>query len=237
MSFQTVSRTLGRLSLVAFLYGAMSLDAQAGGAPQGQGPFAAVKAAAERNQAQLHKYSWIATTTVSFKGEVKDTKVESVSYGPDGQQKNVVSNDQAAKPPGLRGLIAEKRGAEMQQEVESAVALLRTYVPPNPQSLQAAVAAQNMQLVPAPPGEATLVFNNYSLPNDALTLTFAVEPKSIQTVNVSTWLDTQSKVVTLTVQFATLPDGTDHPATITLNIPSSEIQVTVVNSNYQQVVF
>ena len=237
MSFQIVSRALGRLSLVALMFGAMSLDAQAGGAPQGQGPFAAVKAAAERNQAQLHKYSWIATTTVTYNGEVKDTKVESVSYGPDGQQKNVLSNAQAPKPPGLRGLIAEKKGAEMQQEVESAVALLRSYVPPNPQSLQAAVAAQNMQLVPAPPGEATLVFTNYSLPNDALTLTFAVEPKSIQTVNVSTWLDTQSKVVTLTVQFATLPDGTDHPATITLSIPSSDVQVTVVNSNYQQVVF
>jgi len=39
------------------------------------------------------------------------------------------------------------------------------------------------------------------------------------------------------VQFATLPDGTDHPATITLNIPSSNVQVNVVNSNYQQVVF
>ncbi len=235
MSFRMFPNAIARLNAVALLC-TVALPLAAVAQPD-EGPFAAVKAAAERNQAQLHKYSWVATTTVTYNGEVKDTKVESVSYGPDGQQKNVLSNVQAPKPPGLRGMIAAKKGKEMQQEVESAVALLRSYVPPNPQRLQAAVAAQNMHLSPAPPGEATLVFANYNLPNDALTLTFAIEPKSIQTVNVATWLDSESKVVTLTVQFATLPDGTDHPATTTLSLPSSNLVVTIVNSTYQQVVF
>ena len=123
----------------------------------------------------------------------------------------------------------------MQAELESAVALIRTYVPPNPQMLQAAVAAGNMQLLASPPGVASLAFNNYSLPNDSLTLTFAIEAKSIQTINVATWLDSPSKTVTLTVQFQTLPDGTDCPATINLALPSSNLQVTVTNSNYQKV--
>jgi hypothetical protein len=169
---------------------------------------------------------------------VKNTKVESVSYGPDGQQqKNVVSDTEAQQPRGLRGMIAERKAEDIKTELESAVALIRGYVPPNPQQLQAAVAAHNMQLSSAPPGEATLVFSNYNLPGDALTLTFAIEPKSIQTVNVSTWLDSPSKPVTLTVQFDTLPDGTDHAATTTLALPSSNLQVTVTNSNYQQVMF
>jgi len=204
-------------------------------APQGQGPFAAVKAAAARNQTQLRQYSWVSTTQVSYNGEVKDTKVEAVSYGPDGQlQKSEVSDAAAPKPPGLRGEIAARKGEEMKGEVESAVALVRSYIPPDPQRLQAAVASHHMQLVPAPPGEASLVFANYNLPNDALTLTFAIEPKSIQTVDVSTWLDSPSKPVTLVVQFATLPDGTDHPANITLSLPSSSLQVVITNSNYQR---
>ena len=228
----------GAAAFAALCMLGMSLDATAGGAPPGQGPFAAVKAAAERNQAQLRKYSWVSTTQVSYNGQAKDTKVESVSYAPDGQlQKNVLSDTEAPKPPGLRGMIAERKGEEMKNELESAIALVRGYVPPDPQRLQASAAAQNMQLVAAPPGEATLAFSNYNLPNDALTLTFAVEPKSIQTVDVSTWLDEPSKVVTLVVQFATLPDGTDHPATITLSLPASNLQVTISNSNYQQVVF
>ncbi len=79
-----------------------------------------------------------------------------------------------------------------------------------------------MTMSPAPPGVATLVFANYQLPGDAMTLTFAIEPKSIQTVNVATWLDSPSKPVTLTVQFQSLPDGTNYPATTTLTLPSVE---------------
>lgn len=220
---------------VAVALWAVTLSAGAD-APQDRGPFAAVKAAAARNQAQLRQYSWVSTTQVSYNGEVKDTKVEAVSYGPDGQlQKNEVSDTAAPKPPGLRGEIAARKSEEMKGEVESAVALVHSYVPPDPQRLQAAVASHNMQLIKALPGEASLVFASYNLANDALTLTFAIEPKSIQTVDVATWLDSPSKPVTLVVQFATLPDGTDHPANITLSLPSSSLQISITNSNYQRV--
>ena len=214
------------------------LGVNAAGAPESSSsPFAAIKEAAARNQAQLRKYSWVSTTEVSYDGKVKDTKVESVSYGPDGQmQKNEIADTAAPKPPGLRGMMAERKGDEMKNEIESAVALIRGYVPPDPARLQAAVAAQNMQLLPALPGVATVAFTNYNLPNDALTLTFAIEPKAIQTTDVSTWLGDPSKVVHLVVQFATLPDGTDHPANITLSLPSSNLQVTVNNTNYEKVV-
>lgn len=212
-----------------------ALSAGAGGTAQGQGPFSAVKAAAERNQAQLRQYSWIATTQVSYDDKVKSTKVESVSYGPDGQQqKNLVSETDAPKPPGLRGRMAERKGDEIKAEIESAIALIHSYVPPNAPQLQAAVAANRMTLSPAPPGLATLVFANYQLPGDALTLTFAVEPKLIQTVNVATWLEDPSKAMTLTVQYQSLPDGTNVPSTTTLALPSSHLVVTVTNNNYQK---
>ncbi len=84
------------------------------GASADDGPFSAVKAAAERNQAQLRHYSWISTTQVSYDGNVKNTKVESVSYGLDGaQQKKLVSQTEAPKPPGLRGALAERKGEEI----------------------------------------------------------------------------------------------------------------------------
>ena len=197
--------------------------------------FVAVKAAAERNQAQLRHYSWITTTLVSYDGKVKNTKVESVSYGPDGQQQtNVVSDTAAPQPPGLRGRLAERKGDEIKAELESAVALIHSYVPPNPQQLQAAVASGHMTLSPSPPGLATLVFANYQLPGDAMTLTFAIEPKLIQTVNVTTWLDSPSKAVNLGVQFESLPDGTNVPSSTTLSLPASKLVVTVTNDNYQK---
>ena len=75
-------------------------------------------------------------------------------------------------------MIAEKKDAEDaagNRERRWLVQQLRAAESAEPAG--SPVAAQNMQLVPAPPGEATLVFSNYSLPGDALTLTFAVEPQ------------------------------------------------------------
>jgi hypothetical protein len=234
MRIPFVSYIRGAVGVALASLAAVGLDAAAAAA--GEGPFAAVHAAAARNQAQLHKYAWVATTQVSYNGDLKSTLVQSVRYGPDGNlQKNEISNTEAPRPPGLRGLLAKRKGEEIKTEIESAVALIHSYVPPDPERLRAAAAT--MQILPAAPGEATLVFSNYNLPNDALTLTFAVEPKAIQTVDVSTWLDSPDKTVQLVVQFATLPDGTNHPATITLTLPSSGLQVQVTNSDYQQVVF
>jgi len=239
MRFSFGSRTTAVVAVALVFAFAAAFKANAGGAPQGaQGPFAAVEAAAARNQAQLRRYSWISTTQVSYNGDLKSTQVQSVQYGPDGNlQKNEISNTEAPQPPGLRGLLAKRKADEIKTELESATALIKSYVPPDPARLAACVGAHNMQLLPAQPGLATLVFSNYNLPNDALTLTFAVEPKTIQTIDVATWLDQPSKTVQLVVQFATLPDGTDYPATVTLTLPSSNLQVQVTNSNYQQVVF
>jgi len=210
-------------------------SAAAAGAPQGQGQFAAAKQAAARNQAALRQYTWVETTQLTYNGDVKNTKVQSVSYGPDGQLvKTELSQDAAKKPPGLRGMIAAKKGEDMTAELESASVLVHSYIPPSPDKLQAAVAAGNMQMSPAPPGVATLVFANYQLPGDALTLTLIPEAMQIETIDVSTWLDNPSKVVTLVVQFQSLPDATNYPATTTLTIPSSKVQVTITNANYQK---
>lgn len=210
-------------------------NAVAGAAPQSQGSFSAAKQAAARNQAALRQYTWIETTQLTYNGDVKNTKVQSCSYGPDGQLvKTELSQDAAKKPPGLRGAIAAKKGEDMTAELESASVLVHSYIPPSPDKLQAAVAAGNMQMSPAPPGVATLVFANYQLPGDALTLTLIPEAMAIQTIDVSTWLDNPSKVVTLVVQFQSLPDATNYPATTTLTIPSSNVQVTITNADYQK---
>ncbi len=51
---------------------------------------------------------------------------------------------------------------------------------------------------------------------------------------MTTYLDSPSDVVSLTVQMQSLPDGTDYAGNIVLAIPSSNIQVTITNSSYQK---
>jgi hypothetical protein len=215
----------------------LSFGAAAGSDPQGSPDrFAVLKEIAARNQAALRQYTWIQTTQISDNGEVKATKVESCGYGPDGQlRRTVISAPQVNKEPGLRGIIQEHKEAEIKNQLESANVLVHSYVPPTADKLQAAVAAGSMQMLTAPSDQAILVFANYQLPGDALTLTFNLEPRSIATVDVATWLGAPTTPVTLAVQFQVLPDGTNYWAVATLAIPSSRIQVVVNNSDYRRV--
>ena len=73
---------------------------------------AAAKQAAAQNQKSLRNYSWLETTEIAVKGEVKNSKVESLRYGPDGTvQKTVVQ----ASPP-RTGPEARAAGAGGREE-------------------------------------------------------------------------------------------------------------------------
>ena len=50
-----------------------------------QQKLAAAKQAAALNQKALRSYSWLEKTELSYKGEVKNTKVDMCRYGPDGK--------------------------------------------------------------------------------------------------------------------------------------------------------
>jgi hypothetical protein len=72
-------------------------------------------------------------------------------------------------------------------------------------------------------------------PGDALTLTFEPAVKTLQQIDVSTWLDQPTNAVTLRVAMQALPDGTSYPERIALSIPDSKIEVRISRTNYQKV--
>jgi hypothetical protein len=83
------------------LFGALSLSAQS---PDPQQKAAAAKEAAARNQQALRSYSWITKTDLLLKGEVKNTKIESCQYGPDGKvHKTQLSLARKTRPEGDAG--------------------------------------------------------------------------------------------------------------------------------------
>ncbi len=222
---------LGRATVILALMVAAGPAAEAQDLQQ---KVAAAKQAAASNQQSLRSYSWLETTEIAVKGEVKNSKVQSVRYGPDGKvQKTVV---EASPPPdtkrGVRGRVIEKKTGEMKEEMQAAGALVQQYVPPSPEKIQAAMAAGKVTITP---GAATaLRIADYVKAGDALTLTLA-QGKGIQQIAVDSYLETPDKAVTLDVQMQSLPDGTNYPGTIVLAIPSDNIQVRISNSNYQKV--
>ena len=225
-----------RLSYVLlFAFGSVSLALQS---PDLQQRAAAAKEAAARNQQALRAYSWIAKTELSVKGEVKNTKIESCKYGPDGK----VQKTELTEPPkpqkkqrGLRGRIVAKKTGEMKTELEASAALVQQYVPPSPDKIQAVLAAGKVTISPGA-GAAALRFADYAKAGDSLTLTMDTQAKSLRQITVDTWLDKPENKVTLQVSFQSLPDGTNYAASTVLSILKDKLEVEIDNSNYRKVV-
>jgi hypothetical protein len=197
---------------------------------------AAAKQAAAQNQQALRSYSWLEKTELSLKGEVKNTKVQSCRYGGDGK----VLKTQVSEPPppaqkkrGLKGKVIEKKTGEMKEDMEAAVALVQQYVPPQPDKIQAAMAAGKITITPGAAAN-TLRIADYVKAGDSLALTLDPTGKGMRKIDVDTWKDSPSDKVTLDVQMQSLPDGTSYAGTVVLAIPSSNIQVRITNSNYQK---
>ena len=206
------------------------------GAQDLQQKLAAAMQAAAQNQQALRAYTWIEKTELSFKGEVKNTKIESCRFGPEGKVLRTLVSDPPPpqeKKRGLRGKIIEKKKEEMKDELESAAALVHRYVPPDPGLMQAVVNAGKASLAQQGPGAVGLRFADYQKVGDALTLTFDTTVKALRQVDVATYLDDPSSPVTLRVQMAALPDAA-YSGSVTLSIPTSQVEVRITKSNYQK---
>lgn len=176
------------------------------------------------NRAKLMKYQWIQTTQVNIKGETKKDSTDSCRYGADGK----VVKTPIGPPPippniptsGIKGRIAQKKVAQMQDYTTRLKSLISHYAPPDPDMIQTAVqnGGVNMQ---SNGGVATLTFTNYYKPGDSVAFSLDTATKKLVSYTVDTYLDDpKSDIVTLANQFATLPDGTNYVQQTTLNATS-----------------
>jgi hypothetical protein len=203
------------------------------GAPGGlQEKLAAVKQSIAENQQRLHQYKWVETTQLTLKGDAKPPSQSMCMYGPDG---TVQKTPMSAPPPPPSGrrlkqkIIADKT-ADIKDYMGQVKTLLGLYVPPDPQKMQAAFEAKKAML-----GDGTLVFTDYALPGDKMTVSFDPGAKKITGLNVNTYMDDPKDVVTLAVQFSSLPDGTNYAVQTVLNATAKQLVVTTTNSNYTPV--
>jgi len=79
-----------------------------------------------------------------------------------------------------------------------------------------------------------LIFTNYEQPGDSLTLNFDTNARRITSVNVNSYMGEAKDAVTLQVQMASLPDGTNYAQQTVLDVTAKKLQVTTTNSNYHK---
>ena len=195
----------------------------------------AIRQAQVANKQKLAQYTWQETETISIKGEVKDTKIYQVQMVNGQQQKTLVNNEQAQSGGGgrLKERIIDKKKEEYQEYGQSIGALAKQYTTPNPDLLMQAKQQGNLSIVPGN-GTVSLVIKSYVKPGDSVTFAVSEQTHSPLSVQVNSYLNDPKDAVTISAQFAQLPDGTNHVATATINGVSKQLTVNEQNSNYQR---
>jgi hypothetical protein len=220
--------------LGALLAGAVSVRAQA---PDMQQKVAAIKQSVAENAMAMRKYQWLESTTIAYNGEVKNTIVNSCNYSAPGPKPTCteISSTPAEKPSGgpLKKKMIENKIAEMKAYMDSVKMLLVEYVPPQGEKIQAAMAQGNVAVAPNPSaGAVSLVISNYYQAGDKVTMIFGDPSKQIRAVNISTYVGQPSSVVTVSVTFAKLGDGTRYAQKKVLSAASQGITVTTISTGF-----
>jgi hypothetical protein len=226
--------TSGRLVIIAAiaLVASVATIAQNGELQQ---KLAAAKQAAAENKQQLRQYQWTETTQLTLKGDPKPATQKLCQYGPDGQVQKTPIGPPPEAPSGgrLKKRVVEKKKAEITDYMGDVKTLLTMYVPPDPERMQLALQAGKVSLNPAG-GVVNLIFADYAQPGDRMTLTFDPASKKITSLSVNTYMGQAKDAVTLQVQMASLPAGTNYAQQTILSASAKQLVVTTTNSNYQK---
>ena len=213
------------------------LWAQAPGSADVQRRVTELKQSVAANQAKLKQYTWLETTEVSVKGETKKEQQQQCRYGPDGKVMKTPLGEPSPPPEEMRGLkkkIVGKKVDEMKDYVERVKTLLGHYVPPEGAKMQSAMQAGHASLNPGA-GVATIIFTDYYKSGDRVTFEFDTAARKLRNYSISTYLDDPVKdVVTMTNQFASLPDGTNYLQQTVLNMVAKQIKITNTNSGHSK---
>jgi hypothetical protein len=197
---------------------------------------AALKESLAKSAATLKQYEWIETTAISLNGELKSSKQNRCYYGADGKKQEVpITATPEKEMRGIRGKIAADKKDELSDYMKQAVALLKTYVPPDPARLEAAKNAGKVSITPLEPGKRVrLDFKDYQKAGDTLSVEINPVNNTLLGLKVNTWLQDAKDVVSLDVKFGALNDGTSYAETIVLDAPSQKLAVNVGNSGYRK---
>jgi len=226
----------GALLFALALLALIPATAHGQGSPDLQQKLAAVKQSVAENQQRLHQYQWTETTQLTLNGDAKPPSQSLCQYGPDGTVQKTLLTPPPPPPSGgrMKQRIVEKKTGEMKDYMGQVKTLLALYVPPNPQQMQQAFQSGKASLNPSPDsGTTNLVFKDYAQPGDQMTLSFNTATKKITNLNVNTYMDNPQDVVTLAVQFASLPDSTNYVVQSVLNATAKKLVVTTTSTNYQ----
>lgn len=190
-----------------------------------------IAAARKANAELMRKYTWHTRIELYMQGQIKDTRIELVSYGPDGKLQRTVLNDQHANMPigFLRRAIAENEKQELETYLKGLQGMLEQYTLPTAGKVldfmnQAQVMGPNAG------GEVEMTGHGVVIPGD----TFSVwsDARSRQTRKVVVASTFQGDLVNLTATFQTLASKLTYVSFAEVTVPAKQIILKVQNYDF-----
>jgi hypothetical protein len=198
-----------------------------------------LKESTAHNKEQLAHYTWVEQLTVILKGQQRKQESFEVRMGPDGKpvKTPLDPQQQAAQKGGpLRQRIVAKKKEEFEEYGERMKLLAERYIPPDKDAIQEAYSKGNVSMTPGAGGIAgnvSIAIRNYVKTGDMMTIVFNKNTKKLEGLTIATYLDEPSDAIRISVNFASLPDGTSHVSTATLESVSKQLTINTQNSDYR----
>lgn len=192
-----------------------------------------VTEARKANAALMRQYSWTSRTEVIDQGQVKDLRLDAVTYGPGGQLQRTVMNDQGARLPigFLRRRIAEIERQKVEEYLTGLRDLLEQYTLPTAGKVQDFMSRATAT-GPDASGLFEMTGQNVVYAGDTFSLWVNPRTRHVQRIQVSTVF--QGDPVSLTATFKTLQSGLNHVAFAELTVPAKQLSVQVQNFDYNR---
>jgi hypothetical protein len=190
-----------------------------------------ISEARKANAALMRQYTWESRTELIEAGQVKDVRIEAVSYGPDGQQQRSLLNAQGSPlPESLLGrLIAEKRKERLEAYVKGLRGLLEQYSLPTETNV---LNFMNQAATTQPDANGLILISGSSvlLPGDNLSIWIEASTRQTHKAQVRTFYE--GEAVQLTATYKTLASGLNYVAYADATIPGKLFTMQVQNYDY-----
>jgi hypothetical protein len=190
-------------------------------------------AARKANAAMMHQYSWSSRLELLDNGQVKDTRIDLVSYGPNNQlQRTLVNDEHAPLPHGfLRKRIAEKEREKVHNYLSGLRAMLDQYTLPSAGKVIDFVSQAEIKS-PDANGLMQITGGSVVVPGDSFTLWVDAKHRQTRKVQVTTFFE--ADMVTLSASFKTLSSGLTHLQYGEVDVPDKGLQLMVHNFDYNR---
>jgi hypothetical protein len=187
----------------------------------------------KENATLMRHYTWNSRTELTDNGEVKDIRIEMISYGPDGQMQRVLLNDiKSLLPRGfLRRAIAEKERQKMEDYLTGLRGLLDQYTLPTAGKVLDFVSQANIPPVDAS-GLLYLSGKSVVVPGDTFSLWVLGRNLETRKTEVTTFY--QGDVVQVTATFKMIPSGLTYMDFAEVIVAARQMSLKLQNYDYHQ---